>query len=103
MKNYFNTTNENGQILLDFNKKAVSQEEKIRNYFKSKSSSFKTTSSKLFQQLFKEQITITSVRRSVSNLIASHILKYTGEKTLGMYGRSENVFTLVDSSRLQDN
>lgn len=96
MNNHYNTTNETGQLLADFNAKAQSQEDKIISYLKSKNKNFTTTSSKLLRNVFDYKIPITSVRRSVSNLISSNKLQYTGSKINGMYGRPERVFKLCN-------
>jgi len=83
---YYNTTNESGQILLDFNDKAIGLEKKILNIFR-KYPGKKMTPFEVLSINGNINIPITSVRRAMSNLTKEDLLEKTNEKKPGRYGR----------------
>ena len=90
MKEYYNTTNESAEQLEMFESKAKTQSEIIMKFLSSKPSA-EYGASQLLSIVFKDTIPITSVRRSISNLVKENKLIYTGGTREGMFGRNENL------------
>ena len=90
MKEYYNTTNESAEQLEMFESKAKTQSEIIMKFLSSKPSA-DYGASQLLSIVFKDTIPITSVRRSISNLVKENKLIYTGGTREGMFGRNENL------------
>tara|TARA_B110000037_G_C16812202_1_gene380155 strand:+ start:212 stop:499 length:288 start_codon:yes stop_codon:yes gene_type:complete len=90
MGNYYNTTGESGIQLEVFEKKSKTQSEIIMKFLSSKPSA-EYGASQLLSVVFKDTIPITSVRRSISNLVKENKLIYTGGTREGMFGRNENL------------
>ena len=90
MKEYYNTTNESAEQLEMFESKAKTQSEMIMKFLSSKPSA-EYGASRLLSIVFNESIPITSVRRSISNLVKENKLIYTGGTREGMFGRNENL------------
>ena len=88
MKNYYNTTNESGQQLKTFETKAKTQNEKIMEFL-SDQKSIEYGASQLLRLVFNGTIPITSVRRSITNLVAENRLRYTGDTRHERYRRSD--------------
>ena len=104
---YFNTTQETGETLKAYRGKAKTQDNQILIYIKTCTDAtelvktfrdkedYTTTSSTLWKFLFDKEIPITSIRRSVSNLVRDGRLIYTGTYRMGMFGRREREFKLA--------
>jgi hypothetical protein len=90
MKEYYNTTNESAEQLEMFESKAKTQSEMIMKFLSSKPSA-EYGASRLLSIVFNESIPITSVRRSISNLVKENKLIYTGGTREGLFGRNENL------------
>ena len=93
MKNYYNTTNESGQQLKTFETKAKTQNEKIMEFL-SYQKSIEYGASQLLRLVFNGTIPITSVRRSITNLVAENRLRYTGDTRMGSFGRQEKLIII---------
>lgn len=99
MINHHNTTNESGQLLIDFNMKAQRQEDIILHYTKKGDEIYP---SQLRRQLIERskipaKTPITSIRRAITNLTKKGFfekmpchLKKTGE-----YGRPETIWVRI--------
>ena len=90
MKEYYITTNESAEQLEMFESKAKTQSEMIMKFLSSKPSA-EYGASRLLSIVFNESIPITSVRRSISNLVKENKLIYTGGTREGLFGRNENL------------
>jgi len=88
---YFNTLGEKGEQLEMYQKKATSQDKLILHFFK-QTPRINYTPSQVWRMLFKEQVPLTSVRRSISNLTNEGHLKQCEERREGVYGRSEGTW-----------
>jgi hypothetical protein len=89
---YYNTTNVSGDLLLEFEDKAQTQEQAILNEFKKHP---EYSPADLFY-LFIGKYPITSIRRSLTNLTNEGKLIKTGFKRKGLFGRMEYVWKLKD-------
>ena len=90
---YYNTTNEIGENLKNYQAKANNQKEKILSILimgKSMNPNFTTSASKIDLNC-----PITSVRRAISDLVSEGLVEYTGEKKTGKYGRPENLIRIT--------
>ena len=90
MKEYYNTTGESGVQLEIFKKKAKTQSEMIMKFLSSQPL-VEYGASQLLKLVFKNSVPITSVRRSISNLVNDNKLIYTGGTREGLFGRNENL------------
>lgn len=93
MKEYYNTTKELGTQLEVFETKAKSQSEKIMDFLITQPS-VEYGASQLLRLVFKDTVPITSVRRSISNLVKQNRLIYTGRTREGNFGRNENLIII---------
>lgn len=85
---FFNTTNEEGEILKEYGLKANSQALKIAAYFKKEKKSL--SPSEVWKNLFNvDETPLTSVRRAISVLTSKGFLEKTDEKSDGIYDRPE--------------
>ena len=94
MKEFYNSTNESGEQLELFTKKASTQEEKIMIIFKEK---YRLTAYQCysFYKLRHEGNTpITSIRRAITNLTSKGKLDMTNDKQIGGYGRDNYYYKL---------
>jgi hypothetical protein len=85
---FYNTTSETGQTLIDFTNKAGAQDIIILDFFqvnKGKSFTAWEVTDKLKEQ--GHEILFTSVRRSITTLSKSFLVRNTGEKVIGKYNR----------------
>ncbi len=96
---YFNTTHSTHPELTQYESKAVSQEARILDYFKTYEAQ-KTPSNLL--SLFGGKTPITSIRRALSNLTAQGELVKTEHQVLGPYRRPEYVWSLADKYRQRE-
>lgn len=86
MESFYNTTQLTGNDLIRENQKALSQEERILFYFED---SFEPnfTPFEILNDVFQNQIPITSVRRAMTNLTSQGKLIKTDIQRLGAYGK----------------
>jgi stalled ribosome alternative rescue factor ArfA len=93
---YYNTTNEVGGTLGEYQKKAKSQEEEIFDYLNRYGLSF--SASEIEDSLYKDRnVPITSIRRALSNLNGVKI--ETVGKIKGKYGRKEFTYRVIEIFR----
>ena len=91
--NYFNTTNETGQVLISFEDSAKTQDDIILELYHK--TSHPMSASTVFRFLEFKKWPITSIRRSITNLMNKGYLEKTKTKTNGMYNRPEYLYRLV--------
>jgi Fe2+ or Zn2+ uptake regulation protein len=92
---FHNTTNESGQLLMDFITKATKQNEIIKDFF-AWNYHGKFTASMVHDHLAKsgyDKWPLTSVRRAMTDLAKTGILDKLEEKREGPYGRPEHFYT----------
>ena len=95
MKEFYNTTNESGEQLELFTKKASTQEEKIMIIFKEH---YQLTAHQCYElYLLKHEINtpLTSIRRAMTNLASKGKLEMTEKKIEGAYGRDNYIYKLI--------
>ena len=90
---YYNTTKEQGEQLTIFKKRAKKQDDKILEFFQD-NPMVEFGASQVWNALFYNSVPITSVRRSVTNLVQDNKLEYTGRKRKGVFGRNESLIRL---------
>ena len=90
---YYNTTKEQGEQLAIFKKRAKTQDVKILEFFQD-NPMVEFGASQVWNALFYNSVPITSVRRSVTNLVQDNKLEYTGRKRKGVFGRNESLIRL---------
>ena len=90
MGNYYNTTGEEGEQLEVFKTKAKSQSEIIMKFLSSQPM-VEYGASQLLRLAFNSSVPITSIRRSISDLVKENKLFYTGGVREGLFGRNENL------------
>lgn len=90
--NYYNTTDQRGDVLLKYHSKAKSQEDFILGLFQKKGS---MSASEVFKQMPSAYVPITSVRRAITNLKNEGKIRMTDRRVKGMYGRDESVYELT--------
>ena len=91
---YFNTTNEEGDILKEHGLKANKQAVKILKFFKQKKDKF--TPSQIWREVFNpDETPLTSIRRAITVLTNKGVLEKTEEKVEGIYGRPEHKWELA--------
>jgi hypothetical protein len=91
--NYYNTTNESGEQLEVFKKKAQTQSDKILEFFKDQPA-VEYGASSIHLALFGHDTPITSVRRSITDLVKDGKLEYSGRLRMGNYKRNEKLIKL---------
>ena len=95
MKSYHNTVPE-GSPLPEYEQKARTQDEIILQYFIDNAEFNHSPSDVYYGLSFNIKGTpITSIRRAITNLTNSGNLTKTGMQTMGMHGRSENIWKLA--------
>lgn len=92
MKHFHNTTQETGEKLKDYTRKAVSQERYIHNLFIIADKPM--TASQVYLQ-FSASTPITSIRRAMSNLKEQGVLEKLEDKATGLYGHPEHYYRLI--------
>lgn len=92
-RSFHNSTNESGQQLLRFERKAADQETRIAEFFV-RNAHRDFTPSEVWAILFDGTAPITSVRRAMTNLHQRGIIFKTDEQRDGPYGRPEHVHRL---------
>lgn len=98
---YHNTTNVQGQLLNRYQDKALSQDERLLEYFEQAHRNggdyILLTPSVALILVFSGSVPITSVRRALSNLTRDGKLRTSGQAK-GPYGRAEHYWRLVEQS-----
>ncbi len=98
MGSHFNTTNETGQTLIDYEAKAQGLERVILNWFQQRPKALKTPFE--IKQIIDKRgrkYPITSYRRALTNLSGEdygYALRKTQVKLIGDYGRPNHAWTL---------
>ena len=92
-RHYFNTTREQGELLLQFDASAARQEDVIFAYFAAAKQA--TPSDVLAAGILRPETPITSVRRAITQLTRAGKLCKTETKRDGMYGRPEHVWEVA--------
>ena len=97
MENFFNTTNLVGSDLRDSVNSASSQDKRIAELFLTTKVGY--TASCVWEStgMSKENIPITSVRRSLNTLLRDGLITKSDVTKVGIYGRPESIFVLTDS------
>ena len=90
---YYNTTHEKGEQLSIFKSKTKKQDDQILEFFKD-NPMVEFGASQVWKALFFTSAPITSVRRSITNLVQENKLEYTGRQRKGIYGRNEKLIRL---------
>ena len=93
MSNYYNTTNESGRTLKDYQNKAMSQDIRIMLFFKQNDRA-QLCASQVMNMVFGDRTPITSVRRSLNTLENNGVLIKAFAQRRGPYGRSEHCYKL---------
>ena len=88
---FYNTTHETGSTLKESHYKAMSQEDRILNYFLMFG---KPLSTSMILQQMSRNCPITSVRRALTNLTLDNKLIKTDDYVVGDYGKREHLWRL---------
>ena len=91
MNSYYNTVSEKGEQLKLFEEKAEKQEGYILTLFQS----YEKLSASQIYKLIKMKWPITSVRRSLTDLMLFGHLEKTDQKVKGLYGRNETIYKII--------
>jgi response regulator of citrate/malate metabolism len=92
---YYNTTNQSGDTLKEYKRKALTQEEEIFHYLSRYGLTF--SASEIQDSLFKNRnVPITSIRRALTNLYHDLEIKKVGQ-IKGKYGRPENTYKAISA------
>lgn len=91
---YYNTTNESGRTLAEYQRAAENQQEAIQMIFERFQRPL--TPSQVHAVMSKDT-PITSVRRAITNLTNEGILTKLNDKQMGVYGRPEHLWVLTPS------
>ena len=93
---YYNTTRQKGEQLEVAWDKTKSQDDKVMEYFHAHG---KATPSEVWIHFNENEnnVPITSIRRSITNLTNSNYLSKTNNKKEGVYGRPEYVWEIFKS------
>lgn len=86
---YYNTTNETGQMLINFQNEASKQEFRVLDLFKKKKYLSPSQAWKHFES---EGIPLTSIRRAITNLTNDGFVVKTEQKVKGLFGRNETIY-----------
>jgi len=90
---YYNTTNQQGKELKNNIKKALTQYDEIKKYFRNHKRMF--TPSEIWVKLYDISTPITSVRRAITDLTNDGVLEKTKrQKPKGLYNRPEYYWRL---------
>ena len=92
---HYNTTNETGEVLKQYSRKARNQEEVVLEIFKK----YRRLTASECHAFFMRYTTVfgvplTSIRRSITDLTKAGKLLKTGVKKEGQFGRSEYVWMI---------
>ena len=90
---YFNTTNEEGQVLINFRSKAVKQDEQVMNIFYMVNGALSPSEVHHYGvDKLGWRCPLTSIRRSFNTLTKQGKLEKTNRKIEGLYGRMEHLW-----------
>jgi len=92
MSKYYNTTNAYGDLLKDYEARAISQDEVVIGVFRIYK---KPLSPSMILELSGMNCPLTSVRRSMTNLTREGKLEKTDTKVNGIYDRPEYLWKLL--------
>lgn len=99
MNHHHNTTNESGQLAIDFERKAKRQEDEILKAFIMTEREFCPSDMLCYltaeKHIYPDNLPITSVRRGMSNLTKAGQLIKTDQKVNGSFGRPEYLWKLA--------
>lgn len=90
---YYNTTNEQGQTLIDFQQAVKMQDKFILTLWRK--SKFQELSPERFEAVM-PHTPLTSIRRAFNDLENAGLIEKTGRKAIGKYGRNVNLYKLVE-------
>jgi hypothetical protein len=91
---FFNTTNEQGEALADYRRKAISQESLVLDYFKARPN-MALSPSQVHAGLQLGDTPLTSIRRAITELTPMYLVK-TEKKRKSIYGRPEYCWKFKD-------
>lgn len=93
---HHNTTHESGQLLLDYQEQAKSQEEAIYRLFQQRPDQMLTPFEvkKIIDFMMQKDIPITSIRRAMTDLTKEGKLRRTKAKVIEQYNRPNYYWTL---------
>ena len=83
---YYNTTNEQGEDLRELMNKAMTQQDRIVDFFKANQGK-ELTPPEVLNELFPVDTPLTSIRRAITSATNQGYLMQTGSKKKGLYGR----------------
>ncbi len=83
---YFNTTNEQGESLKEALNKAMNQQDRIVEFFRSNKDR-QLTPVEVADAIFDTRTPLTSIRRAMTNASKNGLLVQTDKKKKGAYGR----------------
>jgi len=92
---YHNSLNHEGETLRSYEQKAMSQDEKILDFFKNTPLTRCDWTPSLINSYVLPNAPLTSVRRSMNTLTKQGKLIKTDEQRMGPYGRPETVWRLA--------
>ena len=90
---YYNTTGATGALLTEYETAATSQEQLIRDYFRTRPGMMYSPS-QVQRHLGLLATPLTSIRRAMTNLTTANLLIKLDKQTTGPYGRPEHVWQL---------
>lgn len=90
---YYNTTGEQCATRALFTIKANSQDKIILEIFRRYPD---LTASECHAKYPNVQVPLTSIRRSITDLTGERYLEKTNSKRIGIYGRSETVYKIIN-------
>ena len=97
---YYNTCELEPELVKRYTKKAVSQDEAIMEFYRSKSYGAAYTPDEI-NRFVLPNAPITSVRRSLTNLTATGVLLKSDVLANGPYGHPVHYWTLADPVQLE--
>ena len=89
---FYNTTNEQGQVLMSFKEKASNQESAVLGVFETY---FRPLTWSDVQRLLPVDMNEISIKRSISTLKSKGVLEKTTEKEIGVYGKPNYKYKLI--------
>lgn len=94
MNSFHNTNNLKGSELNQAESAAKTQEVIIKDIFKEAESGL--TASEVFKMFPSDKTPITSIRRGITNLCTQGTLHKTSSMKLGLYGKPEHVYKVIE-------
>jgi len=96
MSHYHNSTNQNEAFVKDAEAKSISQDAEVLEIMKDYTQATASEVWNLFVAYHKN-VPLTSIRRALSNLCNDGHLMKANKTKLGLYGRPECYYTLINS------